>query len=1092
MAYDDQEKKQLSPEEIDTREKALGKKYDDSSFRYERDLKGDKQQDLREQSQAAEQAETDALQAKVQEDATESLKEDKAEDTGFYTGSKGEKGSGTARRGRFKITRLMKNRKMLAGLGLGAGGLIVGSVLLFNFLNIFKLDHLLSNIDTKTFSRINAVFDRRSDKWIRSYIRLRLAERDGTLSRTDDDNLYFRANRIDNDDPVKDWYRTLRANRFEEKVFNRSGIYFASAVDTNGNVRYAQITIDGQNRRVNLPGEGKSINDLNQEELNRYFNNVDGFTETLFEGPQADRDTRRAIKQVVKDNTRFFQVLKRRHVRKDIQNRIGVRDWRFFETSRNRASNVRRELQIKLLNKLLPDDTKGTKFILCVFGAGPCPSNTDGNNPANRSGSNFDGTRTDSEGDRQQFDEEGNVLTNEDGEIIPGDRSSNGEVGDLVERAVRESIEEAGENLGTSAFERLLRSKIMTQLISKVNPVGAALSVIEILDTLSRIDRNITSGKLAELAVLAKSAQAMAAYTTYSIAKDQARSGELTHEEYNLLLETMDGAENSEAGTFFLKQQNFTSTVSAATSKQTYCSDEYVPQREEYVWNCDKYKPGSAKDAEALQESYANTLGTMLTPLLEGYRSIRDRPIIGTVLDFVNSISSTASAIISKITGPIFQALGITGAIEEAMAWIGERAMAFLGAGPILAGSSSIPGLTFTMGAHGSEVTAENSMRASGAALSNPVTMKYAEDIQFAFEDDQMATKSVFERYLSVANHESFASQSLFSLSSIKASDVAGLPQKMLTTVGSILSGRAFADNHQTPAEFSGIDTYDFPAYCIDRDPLLRVEPTEMTNADTVQNEEGDPFIDPEEVTWDLLRDQDAFWAKAYEKVDIDGTDPQTIMQIYNCETLDKRVRGSLGNTSGYKDDGGLEDGASGSTTDASGPITLLGDLAFPLAVTKSQVKSPGIFQNGDTQIAGHPYIAYDILADKGTTVVAMTSGKVVRTSDDCGGQTGSVTINIPEQGISIWYGHLDPGSILVKEGQEVTAGTPLAQLVDSSVDCKSGADHLHIDASTNVGGSVFRPGCARAGNGGCPPENATRFVSIGKQLFDLYQALPE
>src|SRR5690606_689033 len=125
--------------------------------------------------------------------------------------------------------------------------------------------------------RMNAVFDRRSDRWIRSYVRLRLAEFDGTLSRTNDQNLYMRSGRVDTDRPLTDWYRTLRSNGFEERVFNRSGIYFTSAVDANGRVRPAMITIGGQQRPLNTAGQGVNITSLNNAELNSFFNGVDDF-----------------------------------------------------------------------------------------------------------------------------------------------------------------------------------------------------------------------------------------------------------------------------------------------------------------------------------------------------------------------------------------------------------------------------------------------------------------------------------------------------------------------------------------------------------------------------------------------------------------------------------------------------------------------------------------------------------------------------------------------------------------------------------------------------------------------------------------------
>lgn len=84
----------------------------------------------------------------------------------------------------------------------------------------------------------------------------------------------------------------------------------------------------------------------------------------------------------------------------------------------------------------------------------------------------------------------------------------------------------------------------------------------------------------------------------------------------------------------------------------------------------------------------------------------------------------------------------------------------------------------------------------------------------------------------------------------------------------------------------------------------------------------------------------------------------------------------------------------------------------------------------------------------------------------------------------------MDPSTIAVSEGQSVSAGDTLGTV--GAQDCKSGAEHLHIDASVNVAGDVYRPGCARESNGGCPTRNKIRFRSIGAELYNLYQALPD
>jgi len=70
----------------------------------------------------------------------------------------------------------------------------------------------------------------------------------------------------------------------------------------------------------------------------------------------------------------------------------------------------------------------------------------------------------------------------------------------------------------------------------------------------------------------------------------------------------------------------------------------------------------------------------------------------------------------------------------------------------------------------------------------------------------------------------------------------------------------------------------------------------------------------------ELLDNTDGFWAKVYSRVGDNPTDPQTVLQIYNCETLDQRVRVAMSYVdTGYNKDGGLESGTKGQQT--NGPV---------------------------------------------------------------------------------------------------------------------------------------------------------------------------
>lgn len=170
-----------------------------------------------------------------------------------------------------------------------------------------------------------------------------------------------------------------------------------------------------------------------------------------------------------------------------------------------------------------------------------------------------------------------------------------------------------------------------------------------------------------------------------------------------------------------------------------------------------------------------------------------------------------------------------------------------------------------------------------------------------------------------------------------------------------------------------------------------------------------------------------------------------------------------------------LEGCASGEAGGAVGSADY-GQVVFPLAGNKSVVKNPGMFNNGDTDRGGHPYIAYDILANTGTEVVAFAAGTVTYTSvDRCGGKFLSIWND--QAKLAITYMHL---SSHIPEGKSVKPGDNVGVVGSTAQGCT--VPHLHIDSSTDK----IRQPCSR---NSCPVAN--HFRSIGKELYDAYQALP-
>lgn len=155
--------------------------------------------------------------------------------------------------------------------------------------------------------------------------------------------------------------------------------------------------------------------------------------------------------------------------------------------------------------------------------------------------------------------------------------------------------------------------------------------------------------------------------------------------------------------------------------------------------------------------------------------------------------------------------------------------------------------------------------------------------------------------------------------------------------------------------------------------------------------------------------------------------------------------------------------------------------VVFPLTVKQSQVRNKNIFKNSTTQRAGHPYIAFDILAAAGTEVVALTGGKVTDVNLD-GSLGGNITIYNEEKKLHIFYTHMTPKRS-IKKNDTIAIGQPLGALLSVKKKPAINADHLHIDAGT---GRV-REGCSRSNPSGAACK--TR-VDIGPDLYNAWEKL--
>lgn len=830
------------------------------------------------------------------------LEDDGLDSQGFWRGdrvkTKGIKG-------------IVKNRKIMVILATGGVSILSLSAFL-GFMNVFKLEHFLQNINVNTFSRVNASFDRRSDAWFRAYLRMRLAEIEG--SNEPGDSMLFRANRVDTDNPARDWYKTLRSSRFERDLFEKQGIRFTSIAVQDGDtirLRPALITINDEIKaRISIGDfEGQTISaaDIRAGRLDASLTNYlnTNFDEearrqyiTIFED---DKTARRRLRQAQKDNGHFWDVIMHRQARKGSANMTGIRDWRFFDERRTAVEDKAAEFNQKLLVALTPDGSRSQALMLCLFALGPCPASSDPNHKDNRTldadGGRLSGTARDPDDPVADPDNPGGVDAEGNPITVP---NTGTEAADLVDGALDTG---AGNDLAPlTPMEKI--AKRLTQDI--IGGASGPRLVIKVLDKLSAInsafkeDSNGES-KVDKLTYVARAAIAMTVFTRLMTMNDQIKSGEIGDAaQVNEAMKYLNNAEKSEA------YQMATGVDTSSFPEDCTTTAQY--EAEDQVPLCDAQKPNGGNRTSGLQDGWNRFVSDgVLGTILDAYYSVRNNPLFRFADRLLGSLTDA-------VLGPIFEATGITDAATAVTGWLTVKLSSWVGILPCVDGTEKTGAIAMNCAVVGAQASAEVLGRMAGGvrSLVGSEEYNYANDLAANYQKDTIQSQSLSERYLALDNSNSLAAKTLFSVStSSPGKFLSSLsPSKLLSSVFGTFTGRARAQTGDLPEQL-GVNRYDTHPHCDSRE----LDPIELVmGADAEQtyldNSTNAPASIPR--TWEMLSDMEKFTDAVYEAV---GGDQAAAEAVYNCVLRDIIVMGGMGYTSGWRNDGGLENGTTGPST---------------------------------------------------------------------------------------------------------------------------------------------------------------------------------
>jgi hypothetical protein len=829
-----------------------------------------------------------------------------------YTGSKGggdKKGGsrlGNKLAGAFKG--LSKRKKISAWMGIigAVTGMFAGGFSLFNLTNIFQLDHMLTNIERKGFLRYQVDMENRSPKWINAYLMLRLNEvEDPSLQPKDRDNLLFRGD-ISRINPLMDpalytWYKLLRTSSFEEELFQQHGIKFASIgckgtivgneCKPGGNVvryRTAVITIRGAADVPNFQPTAAEIDALQRGDINGFNNRLRDFIDV--EILENDRVARERLEAAFHSLMKDESAMKRYFIRKSIQNMTGIRDWRLLENARSprilagfklmtaqEYDEWKRGIQNKFIVKTFPETMKGGKYIQCFFGITTCKkTTTDPSNPENKS------TLAPLPEECNQNPECKTSIVDDEGNSVE------------IDQEASEGLKEGVDGSAGGDTSKSVTKKIMNQLLTKL---AGPLSVVSALEIANQLDQQVDDGTLSTMVYNARSQQAQGLFATAGIMRDQMKTGDVgSAEEVDAVMEMFEGGGNSEGWETVIASGD-SSLVSAAEfenakNRAEYCGPAHQEMmiqpehreaaKKEIALLCEHEKIGGDNLAKDIEDGWQKYIGVILDPIMLVYRGSG----LATVMGWFNS---AVDAVFEHTIGPlvkgILDATGLSDKIQDLVAWLTTKMAVVLGAGPALS-ENSPPGVLVNHLIMGASAAAEAAARNQGAAVTNAQSGRRSDEAVMAHLNKERQTQSMHERYLSLENPQSALGKGFFAI----ATD--GWTKTFTSTLGSIFNGSLFAnktfaatEDGRAAANFAGVKMYDFPSVCINTHPF-NFTPQNATNADDLG------LIPANELTWDLLRVSDAWYARLYQGDDYDG---DKIDKVYNCKLLESSMGGAMG-----------------------------------------------------------------------------------------------------------------------------------------------------------------------------------------------------
>lgn len=515
---------------------------------------------------------------------------------------------------------LAKRRKMIIAAALSSS--LIGFIIAgFFALLPLKLENYMKNFGQKFGDKIETTTEKRVGQIVTYYLVKRALGYDFANCEGTSGGGRLCDPIVQKGGILADTYRNMQIKKFENNLAEKQNIRFR-VYEKDGRRRLAITTPSGT--IDDTIGQGPDGGDLGRFDPDR---DVFG----------SNKEARIAFKQAVSKEVPWYRVMKRRHMRALLRDKYGVKQWRIFEKTRDRADDridaAKKRLRTTLIDNVTkPALGKTGLYLKCVVdGCTKAELNGDANprfvEEANATAAEADcktGSATRSAACRGGLNPDSNGTTQDSDERT------------AARQELRNGVENAGSGtempeLDGNATEKEVQKIIQKATVKKLASIG--ISGIGIAEVISQIDKAIAEDYIGDITESRNKLQFARAFQIYQTGADEWKDGGMTGEEVNALMTQLNGTESSR---LFAHDFN----LSQPTSSKT-CSDGKTLSPSELVCEDRMIRPQPETDLTAYYNS---------SPALKVMHSIAVayRATVGKVFSSVGNI-------LNSVTGPLFE-----------------------------------------------------------------------------------------------------------------------------------------------------------------------------------------------------------------------------------------------------------------------------------------------------------------------------------------------------------------------------------------------------------------------------------------------------